>query len=232
MQIIRHKCAQVLRNKGFMKLPLLLLSAFALCIALASGVQAAVLGTYTHDYGRTAGRVAPDEFGRLRNDHVLVENSAGGATDFADSIDLSGIGTVGTDVTVDSIELDLVFDRAGPNPNISENWFVEISGAGAGLGASTFALLNDDNSPQTITLAAGSDAFAAALAGLSLEFTFIEPGTGRRDTFRLFAATVRVNGSVIAAVPLPAPGLMLLMALGGLAFMRRKPATKDTPPQT
>lgn len=190
--------------------------------------SAAVIGTYTHEYGRGGGRVAPDEFGRLRGDHVLVENSAGGVTDFSDSIDLTGLPT---GATIDSIALELDFDRAGPNARISENWFVEISGAGAGFGFSTFALLNDIASPQTVVLLPGTDAFNAALGNLSLDFTFIEPGTGRRDTFRLFRATVTVNGSVVAAVPLPAPGLLLIFALGGLAFLRRKPAS-DTPPQT
>ncbi|CTQ49053.1 VPLPA-CTERM sorting domain-containing protein [Jannaschia donghaensis] len=198
-------------------------------LGLSSPVDAAVIGTYVHDYGRNGGRVAPQTYGRLQGDRVVIRDSTNGVTDFADSIDLSGIGVVGTDVTVDSIDLDLVFDRAGPNPRNSENWFVEISGAGSGFGLSTIALLEDRLSPQTVTLTAGSDAFDAALANLRLDFTFSEPGFGRSDTFRLFSATVRVNGSVIAAVPLPAPGFLLLAGLGGLAFLRRKPDPKGAP---
>ncbi|WP_179378173.1 hypothetical protein [Jannaschia marina] len=202
--------------------------ALALCLGVGVAAEAAVLGTYTHDYGRGAGQVAPDQGGRLRGNFVLVRNTAGGVTDFRDSIDLTGLDPT---ATIDSIELELTFDRAGPNANISENWFVEVFGTGAGFGFSTFALLSDAASPQTITLLPGSDAFQAALNNLSLEFTFQEPGTGRTDTFRLFSARVTVNGTT-AVVPLPAPGLLLLGALGGLAFARRKAGAKAAPSQT
>lgn len=212
-----------------MKASLALLVALFAFLVGPGTVSAAVIGTYTHDYGRFGDRVAPEAFGRLWNSSVWVENSVSGVTDFRDSIDLSALPT---GATVDSIALELDFDRAGPNPNISENWFVEISGAGAGFGLSTFALLSDVAAPQTVLLLPGTNAFDAALSDLSLDFTFTEPGIGRRDTFRLFRATVTVSGSVVAAVPLPAPGILLLVALGGLAFLRRKPAPDAPPRQT
>ncbi|WP_139176535.1 hypothetical protein [Jannaschia faecimaris] len=202
-----------------------------LSIGLAMTANAAVIGTYTHDYGKSSGLIAPSEYGKHKGRHVEVGSAGSGRSDFRDIIDISGIGP---NVTVDSIDLMLMFDEAGPDPKKSENWFVEISGAGSGIGTNTVAMLDEDQAPQTFTLRPGTDAFEAAVAGLRIDFTFTEPGIGRSDAFRLFSATVRVNGSVVAAVPLPAPGVLLLAALGALAFLRRRSAaaTNRKLPQT
>ncbi|MCK0168586.1 VPLPA-CTERM sorting domain-containing protein [Jannaschia sp. S6380] len=200
----------------------------AACIGLTSApvASAATLGVYTHDYGNRNGRIDPPGDDRVRGNHVEVQENR--PNSFSDSISFADLAGA----TIDSLELTLTYDRAGPAGFPFEEWLVDVQGSNQNSFADDFTdTLVDTASPLTLTLTAATDtgsvdAFATSLANMSVGFTFDEIGFVGLDTFRLFSARLTVNGTA-AVVPLPAPGLLLLAALGGLGLMRRRRRLAD-----
>lgn len=103
----------------------------------------------------------------------------------------------------------------------------QLSPSAGGL---TLGLLNDDTTAGTaFTLTDGTtQAFTDAISSLRLGFSFDADGLGLANTFTLSEATLTVNGSAVV-VPRPAPGFLLLAALGGLTLLRRKGLSSPTP---
>ncbi len=195
-------------------------------MALAGMAPAATLGTFTHNYGSAPGRIDPGGNDLLSRSFVTVNDRSTGR--FFDSFDFSSLSYS----SITSIALSLQFTRAGPSGSIlvpTELWAVRIQGSSSGAFLDDqFAFLSDAGSPQTTTISAATDillvnAFANSLATKSLAFWFSEFTTGG-DNFRLSSATLTVNG--VAAVPLPAGGLLLVGALAGLGALRRRKAAR------
>lgn len=209
------------------------LVAAALGLAFAPVAGAATLGVYTHDYGNGGGRIDPPGGDRVRGNHVEISENQ--ANPFFDSLDFSDLAGS----TIDSLELTLAYDRAGPTSIVGfplERWLVDVQGSNGASFADDFTeTLVDSASPLTLTLSAatdggGVDAFATSVANLALGFSFDEVGFLGAQTFRLFSATLTVNGTAAAVVPLPAPGLLLIGALGGLGLMRRRQRLRAAAP--
>jgi hypothetical protein len=203
-------------------------SGFALIagLALASTAPAATLGTFTHNYGNDTGQFDPNGNDVLSHGFVTVSDQS--SARFNDSFDFSSLSYS----SINSLALTLTFSRAGPSFFFvlpTELWAVRIQGSNpAGFLDDQFAFLSDAASPQTTTISAATDnflvnAFAQSVATQSLAFWFSEFSFGG-DNFRLASATLTVDG--VAAVPLPAGGLMLMGALAGLGALRRRKAAR------
>lgn len=210
-----------------MKNILSLLGAIATATFLSSAASAAVIGTYTYDYSTTGDR-GGQGFGQDANGVQIIDGGLlGGGATFSDAFvfdDLAG-------ATIDSFTLSFVIDGAserfvtgglfGLNLLLQERWTVSTGGVNADDLA--LGVLDDDTTAGTTfsLTAANAQAFDDAVSSLQLGFSFDAEGLGLGNSFTLASATLTVNGSA-AVVPLPAPGFLLLGALGGLAFLRRK----------
>ncbi|MEP4199336.1 MAG: VPLPA-CTERM sorting domain-containing protein [Aliishimia sp.] len=202
-----------------------LLSAATLALVLPLAAQAAVLKTATFDYGNGAGEVNPNGDDPVGSNFVRVRDTST-ATGYAqfiqifDFTDLAG-------ATIDSIDVVLNYTGVGDE----ETWAARVLG-------SDNAVTSDDTftglvftGPATSTLgftisaasdlATSSSGFAESVALNQLRLRFREESFGD-DDFRLFSATFAVNGTAAAPVPLPASGMLLLGALGGVAAIRRR----------
>ena len=207
----------------------LFLSALALAVAgitmaNAPGAEAAVLGVYSHDYGRGANRIDPQGDDTVRGDHVIVQENR--LNPFYDSFDFSDL----SGKSIDSFTLEIDYAETGPYYYFGlpvEQWYLAVGGSNAGGTADDlFSTMMIGSGTLSMSISAASDAggadvFSTALSSLNLGFWFTEPAFLRTDTFLLYEARLTVNGSDLATVPLPAPGLLLLAGLGGLGAMRR-----------
>lgn len=206
----------------------------ALGVALASPAAAAPLGSFTHNYG--TGAYDPSGSDALSTGYVTVSDQS--SVRFSDSFNFASLQPGNS---IDSLALTLTFSAAGPDGisfacgavsfNVSECWQLRAQGANSSTQSDDyFATLFSNLSPQTFTLSAATDtggvnAFATSLSTGTFAFWFAEQ-TGNflhTDKFNLSSAKLEVFGTP-AAVPLPAGGLLLLGALGGLAALRRKRA--------
>ncbi|SMY09281.1 VPLPA-CTERM sorting domain-containing protein [Flavimaricola marinus] len=187
----------------------------------ATTVQAATIYEETHDYG--LGQYDPSGSDVLVSDGVVVSDTS--LDRFSDSFDFTAVDYD----SIDSISLTLTFSDAGPaGLGFLEAWTARIQGSDPGSSSDDFfALLFDPLSPQSITISLstdvlGVDAFAHTLDTGVFEFWFSEFSTNA-DAFTLDSATLSISGT-LAAVPLPATGALMLLALGGIAATRRKTA--------
>lgn len=192
----------------------------ALALLLSSAAaDAAVISTYSRNYGSGPGEVAPLQGGNLRAGRVHVTDNPA-RVPFLDAFDFSALA-------IGRIEsLTLTLDYQGISRPVNERWFLNIDGGNDLSTADEFSsqLARGRGVFEFILTAAtdisGVNAFAQAVATRSLEFWFTET-TPDRDNFRLNAATLTVAGTS-APVPLPAPVWLLLSALAGLGLLRRR----------
>ena len=208
-----------------------LAAVLALAAALGQPAAAApvLLDSFTHSYG--TGAYDPSGSDALSSGHVTVSDQS--TVRFSDSFSLASV--LGD--SIDSLALTLTFTSAGPSgfsfacglvsfSLSNECWKVRVQGANSSTQSDDyFATLFSALSPQTFTLSAATDtssinAFATSLSTGSFAFWFSEQ-TVLADKFNLSSAKLEVFGTP-AAVPLPAGGLLLIGALGGLAALRRK----------
>lgn len=191
--------------------------------SVSTASAATVLLTDTHTYG--VGQYDPSGTDVLSPGYVTVSDQSAGR--FADTFSLAGLAP-GSVVT--GLDLVLTFASAGPSCplgicGIGEVWSVRAIGSATGSGDDYFATILDILSPQTFSMSAATDtgtidAFANALATGQFQFWFSESSLGP-DSFRLQSATLNVLGDM-APVPLPATAPLLLAAMGGLAFLKRR----------
>lgn len=196
--------------------------AAALCAALATGAQAAVVNGSFEDPGTLDGNWATYGAGSsalsgwtinsgsidLINDYW--EHSDG---DYSINIDGGAPGTISQMLTglVVGRSYLLAFDMAantdGPN---------DVVGVTASVGRNfqSFAFDGTSQSRSDMGWITYSLGFTAATESMLLSFASDSPSG--------YYGAALDNISVTAAVPLPASGLMLLGALGGLALRARK----------
>ncbi|CTQ49052.1 VPLPA-CTERM sorting domain-containing protein [Jannaschia donghaensis] len=197
--------------------PLAVMAAF---ILPAGEAGAAVIGTYDFDYSDTGNRSGQ---GRDQNANgVLISDDGSTFRDSFSFGDLSG-------AIIESFDLSFTFSGAGPTSFTIftlEEWTVTLEGSDpTGTSDDLFGTLVDATAPLAGTIdattAPGSSFFDDALANLGFDFSFEQDGLLPGNSFRLAGASLSVNGTA-AVVPLPAPGFLLLAALGGLAMLRRR----------
>lgn len=195
-------------------------AAAAIALATVFGAvqaSAATLGILDHDYGSNAGKIDPIGSDNLGGNFVAISDAS--ADRFLDIFDLSQFA----DDTITSFELKLTFARTDGG---NENWSVRVFGSEDGRLRDDFlSVLIDEDSPQSFVLSAGTDggrrdAFGHSVEDGTFEFSFRET-TRRTDTFRLFSASLLVEGTP-APVPLPASLPLLVASVGGMAALRRR----------
>jgi hypothetical protein len=192
-----------------------MLAAIGLATAPAG---AAVIATFTHDYG--LGQHMPQGGETLEAGSVRIRQTrTHGANDFLDSFDLSSLSWA----NITSLALTIDFSRAGPSSN--EWWYLDLGNVRPDrTGGSSADLLRTSDGTLTRVIDAastGTDAtvFANALRDLSIDFSFDSMGRGERG-FNLASASLSVSG--VSVVPLPGPFSLLLSGLGALALTRRR----------
>jgi hypothetical protein len=208
----------------------------ALVIVVASlvalPVQAATIGTFVRDYGSGPGQYDPGTPDTLGAGFVQIDDNPTGETSgaFVDTFDLSSLAGA----VIETITLSLTYTNINTRTNGagnlvgSELWYFDIYGSDPtnyvdNTWTSLTSPSNGATSTVSLTISAASDispidAFATTLSNMALRFGF-EEVSGGNDNFRLLEAVVTVNGT--AAVPLPATGLFLILALGALGWRRR-----------
>lgn len=175
---------------------------------------------YGSNYGTDGTPVAGNRPGLLGTDYITV-NDKTGVERFFDTISFAGLAY---DV-IDTITLTLGFADAGSGSFFSEWWLAFApsgftSGGSLDTDPSTRTTLGTLTGTGEISFNIAADAFTTALAAETLGFWFGDQAWGANN-FRLKSATLEVSGTV-SPVPLPAAGLLLLGALGGLAAVRRR----------
>lgn len=200
--------------------------ATAMAISAAPVAQAATIPfseTITQNFGTNAGHVAPiyGKGGTMAPSYVTVldKNDSTGNR-FYHEISFGDL----VYETVSSLTLTLKVADAAYKFFI-EDWRVFGSKNG-GTSTSDRQQLGDKITGDTwsVTLTSGA-VLTQALAAGKMAFWFGEETFGS-DDFKLFSASVTVEGQAqdLAPVPLPAAGFLLVGALGGLAAMRRRKA--------
>ena len=202
--------------------PLIALAALAAPLLAAAPAAAVVLGTWTHDYG-TNGGYTPENFDQTFADSVRLINGNQSPSDINfDSFDLSSL----SGATIQEITFTITFDGADTASG-GELWYIDIYGSVTGsYNDNVWTTLADDPGLDTLTFTldagtdtGGVDAFSHIVSTLELSFGF-EETTSPNDWLNIYEATVTVIGE--ANVPLPAPVLLLLSGLAGLALWRRR----------
>lgn len=198
--------------------------AMAAAIAVAPAANAATFTeTFTHNYGTGAGDVAPihGSGGTMRGDHVRVEDRADSTGNrFFDAIDFSSLAWKSINSITLTLGISDARDRVIGIPY--EDWRVFGSTNGGTSVADRTQMGNRLGSGDTwsITLT-GGDVFAQALTAGKMAFWFGEE-TFIPNSFRLYSASLTIDGIAPAPIPLPATGLLLIGSLGGLAALRRR----------
>jgi hypothetical protein len=216
-------------------------AALGLALALSSAplAQAAtLLGSYQHDYGSLPGRIDPTGNDLLNPASVTVSDQS--TERFADQFDFSSL----VYESITSFVLTLTYAGAGPSfsyqclpvigcalvPN--EFWTARVQGTDAAAAEDDYYGALSEGPVQTLTLTAADDtggvsAFAQALASKSYAFWMSEWSAGA-DEMTLTSAKLEIFGTPVSPppgpspVPLPASGLLLVGALGGMALLRRR----------
>lgn len=193
--------------------------AMAATLGLSAAQAAPVNYTATHLYGtnQAQGRIDPPGSDPVNQFNVEIYDNS--TERFSDSFDFSSVNYT----SISSITLTLDYRNAGPALIPSELWSVRILGSNNGGSSDDyFGVLVTLLSPTSYVLTAATDilgvnAFANAVSSEKLTFWFSEFSPGV-DRFNLRSARIDIVGEV----PLPAGGLLLLGALGGLAALRRR----------
>lgn len=221
-----------------------LCTAATLALAVPVAGQAASLAFISFDYG--AGKDTPFGDDPVLADSIRVKdtNITTGYAQFAEVFNFGDL----TGSTITSIEVTLNYKRvsvAQPDPNdpldetgeiwwariqgsddntLDDDYFLELPGTGPNTGTLAFTLDASDDltsiSDRPDDISTTNSAFATSVADNRVVLRFREETAGD-DNFELLGATVEVFGTP-PAVPLPASGLLLLGAMGGMAAWKRR----------
>lgn len=210
-----------------MKKRILALLAGAL-LMMATSAMAIPLVTYTHNYGNGAGQVDPGGQDLLSNGYVTVKDTATntGYQRFNDFFDFTTLNYS----SINHFDLTLTYSGVG-NPNyflnipLGELWSIRTGGT---TNYSSFKL-NPATATVSQTFVVDSSLapeFSQMVNAKNFFFWFAEDSMGN-DEFRLYSASLSVDGQAVA--PVPEPGTMMLLGIGmlGLAAYGKRRMNKE-----
>jgi hypothetical protein len=210
------------KEEGKMKKGYVVALALGLSLMLGMTASAAPIITYTHNYGNGAGQFDPGGNDVLSNGYVTVSDQS--SDRFNDSFNFSGLSYSSID------HFDLTLSFSDTNRNLwglpLELWYARPGGTPDQY--TSFKLNAVGNSPSSQTFVIDSSLvpeFSQMVAAENFYFWFAEDGL-LSNTFKLYSASLTVDGE--AGTPVPEPGTMMLLGSGlvGLAGWGRKKLRK------
>ena len=100
--------------------------------------------------------------------------------------------------------------------------FAFVAGDGSSTTAQNGSNPDDSGGTSSVNFFATVVANPAGLSGVAWDLWFDDGGAGNDDNHDDMAIRISVTGGTISQVPVPAAGLLLLTALGGLGIARRR----------
>lgn len=198
-----------------------------LALGLYGTAEAALLTTYTHNYGIGTGKTDPGGNDPLSANYVTVKDSS--TSRFSDSFDFSTLNYS----SIDNFEITLrykgissgvynIFGIKIPN----EDWYLRFPNSGDTQDNYTRSQLtkSDENWAVTAFNLSGGKAFDEYLNGKKFTFSFAEE-TLNYDQFVLESAVLNIYGTptqTVVPIPAAAPLFMGGLALVGWAGRRRR----------
>ena len=206
-------------EKRMLVLPILMFSIFVL-------VMPAFATPIFHDYGSDSGKIDPGGNDPVYADYVKIWDNS--SSRFYDNFDFSDMGFE----EIDSFDLTLDFSDTGDTIFFgllpTEDWNARPAGDnGSGL---LFDMYNSQaRTQQTFSFNSNNlDVFDEIIDNQSFGLWFAEE-TGSwtgADSFKLYSASLDINGTQTAPVPEPATILLLGAGLGGLVTVRGRKSRK------